>query len=279
MNPEMYAAHSLLAEIHLARKDNDKALTALFNGAHTRPRTPHVWTDLAELLLDRANLEDDSAITDALYCYSRVIQIEPQNIHARCQRAELNRRLGNNGRAAAEYESLLRILPHDLAILRSLAETYMDLEETQQAIEHYNASISFYRMKEPQQAKTFAWSDVNIYVELFADQQRYWEGLCALKSLSRWLLGRPDDAVWKAFDQDDREFDLDDYPRRVEIGRFQADLHGDISYGKGMPIELHVKLGLFRLRSPTRQIGEAMVSFADNEAECWPLLTCELEAL
>ncbi|KAI4287069.1 MAG: hypothetical protein L6R35_003675 [Caloplaca aegaea] len=261
VNPEMYAAHSLLAEIHLARKDQDKALTALFNGAHTRPRNTQVWTDLAELLLDRAHGEDDSPVSDALYCYSRVIQIEPYNVHARRQRAELNRRLGYNGRAAAEYESLLRTLPHDLAILRSLAEIYTDLENPQRAIEQYNASIIFYRSKEPERAQTFAWSDVNIYVELFADQQRYNEGIRALKTLSRWLLGRPDDPVWKAFDQDDREFDLDHYPRRVEVGGFYVDSYEDMSYGKGLPIELHIKLGIFRLRSSEQGISEAMKHF------------------
>ncbi|KAI4086363.1 MAG: hypothetical protein LQ344_007618 [Seirophora lacunosa] len=232
VNPEMYAAHSLLAEIHLARRDRDKALTALFNGAHTRPRNTQVWTDLAELLLDRTQRGEDAPITDALYCYSRVIQIEPQNIRARCQRAELNRRLGYNGRAAAEYESLLKIIPHDLTILRSLAEIYTDLEDPQRAMEHYNASIVFYKSKEPDRADTFAWSDVNIYIELFADQQRYNEGIRALKYLSRWLLGRPDDPIWEVFDQDDREFDLDHYPRRVEVEGFYADSHEDMSYGQ-----------------------------------------------
>lgn len=260
VNPEMYAAHSLLSEIHTAKGDEDKALTALFNGAHTRPRHIEGWMDLAEKLLERAYGEDDSALTDALYCYSRVMQVEPHNLQARYQRAELNRKLGYNGRAAAEYEALLRTYPHDLVILRSLAEIYTELDNPHRAMEHYNASISFYQSREPEQPKTFTWSDVNIYVELFANQQRYDEGLSALKSLSRWLLGRRSDPLWDAFDHDDREFDLDDHPRRVLVQGFQPGYYNAMTYGKGMPIELHVKLGLYRLRSVERRVDEALVS-------------------
>lgn len=259
VNPEMYAAHSLLAEIHEARGDKDKALTALFNGAHTRPRHTEGWIELAERLLDRAHREDDSAVSDALYCYSRVMQIEPQNVHARHQRAELNRRLGHSGRAAAEYESLLKTFPHNLAILRSLAEIYMEMDNPQRAMDHYNASIGYYQSQEPDQAKSFTWSDVNIYIALFGDQRRYTEGIHVLKALSRWLLGRRNDPVWEAFDQDDREFDLEDHPRRIQVQGFQASFGGDMSYGRGLPIELHVKLGMYRLRSVERQIDEAIV--------------------
>ncbi|KAL9030329.1 MAG: hypothetical protein Q9196_001541 [Gyalolechia fulgens] len=260
LNPEMYAAHSLLSEIHSARGDHGKALTALFNGAHTRPRDIEGWETIAHMLLARQD-EENPAITDALYCYSRIIQVDPQNVNARHQRAALNCRLGYMGRAATEYEQLLKILPHDLTILRSLAELYTETDNAHRAMEHYGTSIKFYQAKEPKEAKTFAWSDVNIYVELFADQQRYLDGISAIKSLSRWLLGRRGDTVWENFQEDDREWDMDHYPRRVQVEGFKAGCHADICYGKGMPLELHVKLGTYRLKSDGRQIEEAMRHF------------------
>lgn len=278
VNPEMYAAHSLLAEIHTAKGDHDKSLTALFNGAHTRPRDTKGWTELAEKFLKRAQGGDGLALTDALYCYSRVVQIEPQNIDARHQRAELNRRLGYNGRAAAEYGSLLKTCPHNMVILRSLAEIYTELGDSRRAMKHYNASISFYQCQEPERAESFTWSDVNIYVELYADQQRYEEGIRVLKFLSRWLLGRAGDPVWEAFDQDDREFDIGDHPRRVQVPGFQEGAYGDMSYGKGMPIELHVKLGIYRLRSVKQQVEEATVRLEATITTSAHLLTGNLEA-
>ncbi|KAL8722382.1 MAG: hypothetical protein Q9225_001113 [Loekoesia sp. 1 TL-2023] len=260
LNPEMYAAHSLLSEIHTARGDYDKAVTALFNGAHTRPRDIEAWESLAQMLLARPD-EDTSALIDALYCYSRIIQVDPQNVHARHRRAALNRRLGYMGRAATEYEHLLKMLPHDLTILRSLAEIYTETNNVHRATEHYGASVKYYQAQEPKLARTFTWSDVNIYVELFADQQRYIEGIAEIKSLSRWLLGRHGDTIWENFQKDDREWDIEDYPRRAQVEGFHIGSHANTSYGKGMPLELHVKLGTYRLKSDKQQIEEATRQF------------------
>ncbi|KAL8842691.1 MAG: hypothetical protein Q9170_000466 [Blastenia crenularia] len=260
LNPEMYAAHSLLSEIHSARGDHNKALTALFNGAHTRPRDIGAWKTLAQMLLARTD-EDQSALADALYCYSRIIQVDSQNVHARHQRAALNRRLGYIGRAATEFEYLLKILPHDLIILRSLAEIYTEMGDPRRATEHYHTSITFYQNQEPTKARTIAWSDINIYAELYADQQLYTEAIFEIKSLSRWLLGRHGDRVWENFHGDDREWDLNDDPRRVEVPGFQAGAYAKASYGEGMPLELHVKLGTYRLKSDIRHVEEAMRQF------------------
>ncbi|KAL9601111.1 MAG: hypothetical protein Q9219_002710 [cf. Caloplaca sp. 3 TL-2023] len=259
MNPEMYAAHSLLSEIHSARGEHDKAFTALFNGAHTRPRDTEAWDTLAQMLLARSK-DDDTVLTDALYCYSRIIQVDPQNVHARLQRATLNRRLGYMGRAAAEYEHLFRIFPDDLSILRSLAEIYTGTDKADRATEHYDACIKSYQAREPEKPKTLTWSDVNIYVELLADQQRYIDGIAKIKSLSRWLLGRRWDNIWEN-QTDDREWDIDDYPRRHLVEGFRVGSYADTSYGKGLPLELHVKLGTYRLRHDKQQIQEASRHF------------------
>ncbi|KAL8952176.1 MAG: hypothetical protein Q9222_001897 [Ikaeria aurantiellina] len=260
-NSEMFAAHSLLSEIHTARGDHDKALAALFNGAHTRPRDTQAWSTLAQLLLTRAQVDDDSALTDALYCYSRIISIDTQDIDARQQRAALNRRLGHKRRAALEYEQLLKLIPHDLTILRSLAEIFAELDQPHRAVEHYERSIRFYQSKEPLRSVTFSWSDVNIYVELFAYQQQYEKGIANLKSLSRWLLGRGGEDLWDEFRDDDREWDLEDFPRRTKVQGFHGSHHDSVTYGLGLPLELHMKLGIYRLRSPNCQIEEALTRF------------------
>ncbi|KAL8701755.1 MAG: hypothetical protein Q9201_004736 [Fulgogasparrea decipioides] len=267
MNPEMYAAFSLLAEIDTARGNHDSALTALFHGAHTRPRDLHVWTTVGQLLLARASDDDKSALTDALYCYVRIVQLDPKNIDARQQRAALNRKLGHKGRAATDYEHLLKLLPHDLSVLRTLAEIYTEMRVAQRAIEHYDRSIQFYQTKEPDQARTVSWSDVNIYIELLANKGRYLEAISKVKSISRWLLGRRGDVVWDDLDQDDREWDLEDHPRRVQVQGFRTGYFPDISYGKGMPLELRVKLGTLRLRAMDFQLEEALSHFAMLEPD------------
>jgi general transcription factor 3C polypeptide 3 (transcription factor C subunit 4) len=260
INPEMFAAHSLLSEILLAQGEKDKALTALFSGAHTRPKDPGVWAKVAKLILERAGEDRQTALNDVIYCYSRVIEIDPKNYTARFQRAAIYRELGYNGRAAAEYERILKERPHNTRALRHLAETYIDLDDVQKAIDHYMNSIEYYMSLEPDEAMEFSWSDVNICVELFGYVGRHREGIRALKSLSRWLLGRKDDDIWDEIQEDDREWDAEDFPRRIKTDAFEPGVYRTESYGLGLPLELRIKLGVFRLKMGDRYNNEALVS-------------------
>lgn len=259
INPEMFAAHSLLSEIFLAQGQKDKALAALFNGAHTRPKDPTVWMKVARLILERAGEDRQAALNDVIYCYSRVIEIDPKNYNARFQRAAIYRELGYNGRAATEYERILKELPHNTRALRHLAETYIDLNDVQKAVDHYTESINYYMSLDLDEATDFSWSDVNIYVELYSFLGKYEEGLRVLKSLSRWLLGRKEDVMWEDFHQDDREWDADDFPRRIKTDGYEPGLYPRDSYGLGLPLELRIKLGLFRLKMGYEHKDEALV--------------------
>ena len=265
-NPEMFAAHSLLSEIHMARGDRDKALTALFNGAHTRPGDAQVWLRVAQLILEREVDEKNSALPDAIYCLSRAINIEQDNVEARYQRASLNRDMGYNGRAANEYEQLLKYLPHDTAVLRQLAEIYIELGEVDRALQHFDDSIAHHQSNEPTEVTSFSWSDVNIYTELYGYQDLYELGIAKLKSLSRWLLGRKKDDLWETFKEDDREWDAEDHPRRVAVAGFTSGTFQAHSYGDGLPLELRVKLGVYRLR-----LGDCAEALAGSSILCHPL--------
>ena len=108
---------------------------------------------------------------------------------------------------------------------------------------------------------SFTWAAINIVTELYGFQQRYDEGLVELKSLARWLLGRREDVYWDTYTQDDREWDMDDQPRRIEIPEYVPGEHDISTYGDGLPLELRIKLGIFRLRSESRDLEEAIASY------------------
>ncbi|KAJ5803535.1 Tetratricopeptide-like helical [Penicillium pulvis] len=259
-NPEMFPAHSLLSEIFLAQGQKDKALAALFNGAHTRPKDSTVWLKVARLILQRAGQDRKRALNDVIYCYSRVIEIEPKNYNIRYQRAAIYRELMYNGRAAGEYERILRDRPHNARALRHLAEIYIDLNEVQKAIDHWVNSMEFYLSLDPQDTR-LSWSEVNIYVELFSITGQPVQGLRALKSVSRWLLGRGDDALWDDFEDDDREWDFNDAPRRIKTNGYVPGQWPIDSYGLGLPLELRIKMGLFRLKMGYKHHQEALHHF------------------
>lgn len=260
LNPEMFTAHSLLSEIFLAKGQKDKALTALWNGAHTRPKDPSVWMKVARLLLERAGDDRKSALNDVIYCYSRVIDIDPKNLNVRYQRAAIYRELGYNGRAAAEYERILKDQPNSPRALRHLAEIFIDLNDVQRAIDLWSESIEYFTSREPKTVRDFSWSDANIYAELFGYVGNHQEGLNAVKSVARWLLGRKDDDFWENFQEDDREWDPEDSPRRIKTDGFIPGQWPRDSYGLGLPLELRVRMGLFRLKMGEKHHSEALVS-------------------
>ncbi|KAI9873850.1 MAG: transcription factor TFIIIC subunit tfc4 [Pleopsidium flavum] len=266
-NPEMFAAHSLLSEIHFARGDKDKALAALFNGAHTRPKDIQVWSRVADLILERAGEDRFSALNDAIYCYNRIIGVDARNIHARYQRAALNRELGHKGRAAVEYERMLKLLPHDTAVLRHLAEVCIDMGEVERAKKCYDESITYYLSAEKADATGFSWSDVNIYAELFSYLRIYAEGIHKLRWLSRWIAGRGQEVFWDDVVEDDREWDSEDFPRRLQVQRFIPGHFGSLAYGDGLPLELRTKLGIYRLKLGEKYLKEALHHFDWLDAE------------
>ena len=257
-NPEVFAAHSLLSEIHMARGDRDKAVTALFNGAHTIPGDAQVWLTVAHLILERQVGERYCRMQDAIYCLSRAIIVQQDNVNARCKRASLNRESGHYGRAANEYEQLLKYLPHDTAILRHLADIYVEMGEIDRAVQRFDESFAYHQSNEPTATTCISWSDVNIYAELYGHQDQYDKGITKIKSLSRWLLGRKDHELWERFTEDDREWDDGDHPRRIEVAGFSPGKFQACTYGVGLPLELRVKLGLYRLHLGHRE--EALVS-------------------
>ncbi|KAH8422545.1 tetratricopeptide repeat protein [Aspergillus melleus] len=260
-NPEMFAAHSLLSEIFLAQGQRDKALTALFSGAHTRPRDPTVWAKVAKMIMDRAGDDRFTALNDVIYCYSRVLEINPRNHNARFQRAAIYRELGHNGRAATEYERILKELPHSMRALRHIAETYIDSKEVQKAVNHWSKSVKYFTSLDPSAAPDFSWSDANIFAELYGYQGEHATGLRSLKALCRWLLGRGEDTMWEGFDEDDREWDADDSPRRIKTNGYMPGQWSRDSYGLGLPLELRIKLGLFRVKMGYEHREEALHHF------------------
>lgn len=259
INPEMYPAHSLLSQIHAARGDPDKALVAAWNGAHTRPRDTEMWSRIAGMLLARDEEHKTTTLRDAIYCYTRIISVDKHNVEARYQRAALNRELGKLKQVVTEYEQLIKYLPHDTTVLRYLAQVCIEMNEPERALRHYRTTASYLQDLEPAVPTSFTWSDVNVMAELHMFNQEYNAGLEIVKSLSRWLLGRRNDRCWENFTEDDREWDIDDQPRRIEISSFVPNQYESKSYGNGLPLDLRVKLGLFRLKSTDQNLEEALV--------------------
>ncbi|KAI9806627.1 MAG: hypothetical protein M1825_006084 [Sarcosagium campestre] len=262
MDAGTYAAHAMLSGVFIERGEIQLGIIAQLSAAHLRPRNTGLWRKCVDLILENVADSGASFVKDAIYCCSRIIKHDPKDFEARYQRASLLREVGHVGRAAVELEQILKMVPEDTTVLKPLAEIYIDLGEAEKAKEHYRNRIASILENEDPSSGVLTWSDINIYVELFGYQEQFYEGLVELRRLSRWLLGRSEETYWDDFKDDDREWDSQDSPRRVACANFKPGLYPRTVYGDGLPVELRIKLGLYRLKLGREYVSESLRHFS-----------------
>ncbi|KAH0559240.1 hypothetical protein GP486_004247 [Trichoglossum hirsutum] len=258
-NGEIYGAYTTLGEIHRERGNRQKSLTAFISAAHLKPNDAALWLKCASLALELSETDRAKYLSSAVYMFTNAIAADPGDFKSMFERASLYRELGHHGRAATAYEQMLKKLPHDTTVLRHLARVYIDLKQIGKAKQLYKESVAYYSSGEGiLEEEGFSWSDVNIYIELFGHSREYGDGIRELKSLARWMLGRAEETYWDDVRNDDREWDSDDFPRRIKVNGFIPGNFPGISYGDGLPLELRVKLGLYRLKMDKSQVAEVL---------------------
>jgi general transcription factor 3C polypeptide 3 (transcription factor C subunit 4) len=168
---------------------------------------------------------------------------------------------GQKNRARNECLNLIHRNAFDTEALQVLAEICFSVEEPNIAapafkkyFEHH-ISISQGAPDDPE----LMWKMLDLYMDLLVHASKWEEALLQLRYLARWILGRPEESFWDKF-EDDREWDFDDEPRRVEVQEFIASAHPLEAYGEGLPIELRQKIGLIRLGMGLQYQSEALVS-------------------
>ncbi|KAJ8608958.1 hypothetical protein MRB53_039397 [Persea americana] len=250
INPEIFAAHSLLSQIYLEMGKQAESLAVLWSGAHTK-REVGVWWEVANRTAELGSGE--STQNQLKYCYSQINRLDPNDFDARKLRLAIYVDEGATGRAIRETKAMLRIRPHDLDTLQSLAELCIVYDDAPRAKKVYAAAIDHYKLLQNDGfGGGFSFSDLNIYLELFAHDKEWQQGLIVAKSISRWLCGRRDETYWDDVQDNDCEWDLDDEPRRVLVEDFIASDLGSDAYGQNLPPEIRAKMGIFRM-----QLGDA----------------------
>jgi general transcription factor 3C polypeptide 3 (transcription factor C subunit 4) len=267
-NNEIYAAYMLLSEIQLARDDTTASLVTMITAAHLRPREPALWHTIASRCLQRTGRSRRIWINQAIYCLNQVLRLDNRDFSTRMERAALYHELGQTKKIAREYDFMLKSLPHDLAILRAFGEICLERKEFERGKKYYQAAFEHYKARAPDdESETISWVDINIYSQLIAGIDGCAEAIFQLKSLSRGLLRRGEETYWDDIQEDDCEWDAEDRPRRVEVPGYDPERFHLESYGLGMPLELRMKLGVFRLQQGQQYSMEALVSHLSNRKD------------
>ncbi|KAL9065908.1 MAG: hypothetical protein Q9157_007316 [Trypethelium eluteriae] len=259
-NPEIYSAHSLLSQVLDELGRNDDAVGALLAGAHTS-RDIQVWYHVAHRIRELGEVNQDAVKKQIIYCYSHILTINPKEHKARLERATLYAELGREKRAETECETLLKNRPHDLQVIRMLVNLTSDPEKKRRACHLFDRAFQLHLEGEAIHQGKPEWSDLALYMDLLIQDSEYVKALSRLSQVARWLLGRRRERFWDDIVEDDREWDLEDAPRRTLTPGFHPGRYKEAAYGAGLPLEIRVKLGIIRLNMSSRYHEEAIHHF------------------
>jgi general transcription factor 3C polypeptide 3 (transcription factor C subunit 4) len=267
LNPEIFSAYSLLSEIYAAMGNEEDSIGSLMGGAPTK-RDKHLWY----LLLERIENIDpidyprmDKRMKDKLsvLCLTSIIYLDSDDWDARYKKLELEVRRQRYSSCVILCRKMLKMRPHDTRVLSTMAQ--MGTANNRQAslhlsniIESFESTIGYFVAFNDPSNSGLDFGFLYVYLDLLDKAGDYNYALVRLKTLSRWIQKRTTETYWDDLD-DDREFDFEDVPRRIAVAEYaQQTKRRRGNYGKGLPLEIIIKMGLFRLRTTPPNFEEAM---------------------
>ncbi|OQO01676.1 hypothetical protein B0A48_12713 [Cryoendolithus antarcticus] len=266
VDPMVFAAHSLLSEIYAARNQPKESLVALLQGATMRKTDPELWILCANKTLDVAGVfRKEEDLLQAAQCLQNAQYVDKENYDIRVQKRDIWLELGRKSRARRESFHMNQMRPDDLENVKLCAELSLacgEPSETAKARDAYERAFELHLENDSLQDADTQWAHLAVYLDTVDHSSTPEYGVTQLKRLARWFLGRVEETCWDRYDMDDREFDAT-HDRRYDVVEFQADLcsHDLASYGNGLPLDLRVKLGLFRLKMGSAHHTEALAHF------------------
>ncbi|KAK0630545.1 hypothetical protein B0T17DRAFT_607433 [Bombardia bombarda] len=277
INSETYSAWTMLSTIHEELGDREKATMSLMAAAHLVPKNvPYLINTAVYALYGVEDMEDgperSRALERANLCYSQALIADKRNIEARTGKADVLMMQGHNALALAQYYRALEYQPLNIRTVRNVADVALDAKDPRKTCE--GAKRAYRRIIDHLQAEgtletdegRFEWSDLRIYLEFFAVLEQWQAAAYELKELSRWLLGRRDEAYWDHRTDDDREWDLYD-DRRILVPDFKPTQHPPDTYGQGLPIDLRAKLYVYRRKLGLEFEAEMHLKLLDPTTE------------
>lgn len=270
MNPEIFDAHNIASEIYAAMGEEVKSIDSLIIGAPTK-RDPGLWHFIIErvnqLDLERYPEYTEEAKTAlTLSCLQQIVLLDTENYEARSRILEIEASLGHVSKCVKLGRKMLKLRKEkgqdgpDTEVLKIMAMMgTSDKRQTRihlgRLLESFDEAIDYFLTKKPDDSD-LDWEMINIYLDLLDRLGDYESALARLKTLARWKQGRVKENFWDDM-EDDREFDIEDGPRRIAVSEFKRKTKS-AKHGQTLPLEIRVKLGIFRLRKGPDDFQEAM---------------------
>ncbi|RIA81283.1 hypothetical protein C1645_790738 [Glomus cerebriforme] len=266
IDPNIHSAWFTLGTIQDEMGCPEKALQLYLVAAHLTPHDGALWKRLGLLS------KNHNAIHQAIYCFSKAIRCDHNDVDAIWDRSILYSEIGELKKALDGFNGLLEKIPYDMNVLREITRIHVQMNEIPQAIELFLNAFAYYRNKpfpeDPEAEGNFGFSEINIMSELYMLAGDYNSAIDFIKRSVRWLQGRENE-IWWDYINDDREYEEEENLNRRDHTSIlaAARLRGASSTGgtnATLPIELRVKLGQCRII--TDRLEEGKLHFAYLES-------------
>ncbi|GMM36660.1 transcription factor TFIIIC subunit [Saccharomycopsis crataegensis] len=242
-----YAALKTLGEIAKMRGKLSHCCVYWIIAAQIHPWDGEFWAMVGEISASLGHYRQ------AFYCYTKAVKHDTKDHKYLWERTRLYEEQNQISKALLGYQKILSFDPCNQQLVIEIAKLYSELNRVSEAIEMYigilNMNIGYYALddynREPSMKNfpDFEWSELNILAELYYKSGQYQNGLITIKQTARWLQNRNDETFWDKL-QNDSEFDA----RRFENPEFRKISADKQQRPYELPIDIKIKLGLFRLR-------------------------------
>ncbi|KAI8981952.1 hypothetical protein BDF20DRAFT_834618 [Mycotypha africana] len=238
-NPNAHPAWNTLGLVHEELGNTAKALQFRMFAAHLC-NDAGLWKELAH-----KSIEND-AVKQAVYCFSKVLALDPNDLDALWDRAFLFKQMGRSSDAIDGFLEILKHIPHHFKVINELARLYRQQGKTKEAIKMYEDAIDYHikmeqeRMEEEEDEEEeddeedefsdkLGYVELNMLSELYLILNDYRKALETIKNGLRHIQKRQHETWWlDHVDDDDEYFENDE--ARTEF-----------------PIELRVRMGICRI--------------------------------
>ncbi|PIS49959.1 hypothetical protein CJI97_004646 [Candidozyma auris] len=256
-----FNAYKTLAEISQMQGNYGRSCCYMFMAALSSPSDTGLWGQVAELSTELGFIDQ------AIYCYTRAIAAK-NNEHDYehiLNRSQLYKEKKQFGRALEGLQRLQTQYPEESDVVKVLAEVYVAQRRNNDAINLYMRMLE--RNMNPSDAikvPRFGWSELNILLELYINQESWIQAISVLKLVARWIQRRSDETWWDEQD-DDAEFD-DRRPLAIRKKKPQM-YEKCVNRPHHLPIDIRFKLGCLRLELDQKDEAVTHLRFLNREAD------------
>ncbi|GJF00510.1 TPR-like protein [Phanerochaete sordida] len=213
IEPRAGRAWSVLAKCYEDKQEPQKAMQLRIMAAHLNQDADE-WERLAE------QSRREGYNQQALYCYRKLHQVDPENVGALWERATLAKQLGEVRTARISLLAILKRIPHDLTILAELRPILIELGDLELCAQLFEDAFAHYHATHPggavppAAARTgpdgvaagFGLMEVLVLADLYNILGRHEQAIATIRRGCRWLQGRASQKFWDSV-EDDREWD------------------------------------------------------------------------